>query len=209
MKLSEVSFRNYLDNFVIIPPESIAQEIVAHLSDSEKINGFLTYAYYDREAGLSFDVLAPVVTSDNQVEVLPEITDCRIVIRVDTLKDTEVAVIDNPELFDAFKDRIDLLNNLISVNDEIKFSRSFELLDDARNDSHIDYVLVYLLKGDLPMEGCWVRIDGLEESNIYGTLLNEPEQDLGVHEGDIIPFIIARAEDGRNICVCDLNKNNL
>ena len=46
------------------------------------------------------------------------------------------------------------------------------------------------MKDGNELEGCWVRIEGLAEDHIFGTLLNEPDQDFGCHEGDKIPFYV-------------------
>ena len=72
-------------------------------------------------------------------------------------------------------------------------------LDGCRNDKWIDDVLVYLMKGGCEAEGCWVRVSGLEEHSLKGVLLNEPNSDLGCHEGNEIEFSL-QIMDKQVIC---------
>ena len=69
----------------------------------------------------------------------------------------------------------------------------------------IDDVLVYLTRDGLKPEGCWVRISGLGDHWIMGTLLNEPDQDFGYHEGEEIAFFVRERGDKSIICCSDMN----
>ncbi|MCW1073651.1 SseB family protein, partial [Streptococcus anginosus] len=79
---------------------------------------------------------------------------------------------------------------IYNAGDEVEESRNMHFLDESRNPEYPDDVLVYPVKDGNNPEGCWVRIEGLAEDHIFGTLLNEPEQDFGCHEGDKIPFYV-------------------
>ena len=49
----------------------------------------------------------------------------------------------------------------------------------------------------LPQEGVWFRLEGLTgEGMLAGVLLNEPDADYSVHEGDLMALAPTRAEDG-------------
>lgn len=85
------------------------------------------------------------------------------------------------------------------VPDKIEETRKMSFLDGCRNDKWIDDVLVYLMKGGCEAEGCWVRISGLEEHSLKGVLLNEPNSDLGCHEGNEIEFSL-QIMDKQVIC---------
>ena len=54
-------------------------------------------------------------------------------------------------------------------------------------------------------EGCWVRINGLSDRRVMGTLLNEPDQDFGYHAGDTIAFFICDDVEGNKRLISDLN----
>lgn len=68
-------------------------------------------------------------------------------------------------------------------------------LDKSRHDFYPDDVMVYLTREGLNPEGCWVRIIGLGDHFIMGTLLNEPGQDFGYHSGEKVAFFIQKQED--------------
>ena len=66
----------------------------------------------------------------------------------------------------------------------------------STNPDYPDDILVIFLKDDYKPEGCWVRSMEVEEGRCIGKLLNEPDQDYGVHENDLIPFdIVKEGED--------------
>ena len=207
MKLSELNFRAMLQRFVLIPMDDSIRELINYLPNPQEIDGLLTYLYYDRDRGLTFEVLSPVSIEDKRVELLPEITECTIKIRKETLGDCDVMLFGNEELYERFEDRIAMIDEAYGVNDEIAFTRSIDLLDDVRNSTYIDDVMVYVLKDGFEMEGCWVRIDGIAETYLYGTLLNEPNQNMGVHEGDKLPFVLAIDRNNNNVCISNLDNN--
>ncbi len=55
-----------------------------------------------------------------------------------------------------------------------------------------------LIKQDAEgMELSWLRLCDIRENMIFGELLNEPSQDLGVHVGDVLPLAFREDdEDG-------------
>lgn len=50
-----------------------------------------------------------------------------------------------------------------------------------------------------------VRIEGLAEDYIIGTLLNEPNQDFDCHEGDKIPFYVQQKDDKEIVLWSNMN----
>lgn len=47
------------------------------------------------------------------------------------------------------------------------------------------------------MELAWLRLCDIRDNMIFGELLNEPSQDLGVHVGDVLPLALREDdEDG-------------
>ena len=51
------------------------------------------------------------------------------------------------------------------------------------------------------IEGCWVRIEGRAGRNLKGILLNEPDQDLGVHRGETIEFTVNLNSENRIVLI--------
>lgn len=90
-------------------------------------------------------------------------------------------------------------------SDAIEFTRNMEFLDPFRDPHYVDDVLVYLLKDGCKPEGCWVRLEDVQDRLFIGELLNEPNQDLGCHMRAIIRFCIFRQKNGETVCISNLN----
>ena len=56
------------------------------------------------------------------------------------------------------------------VSEEIEETRKMGFLDKSRHDFYPDDVMVYLTRESLNPEGCWVRIIGIGDHSIMGTL---------------------------------------
>ncbi len=74
-------------------------------------------------------------------------------------------------------------------------------LDRFRAPGYFDDVSVVLISRDRELipEGVWVRLEGQsgDELSFWGTLLNEPYSDFGVHEGETLTVRFAEDEEGR------------
>ena len=79
----------------------------------------------------------------------------------------------------------------------VEAARKVELVDALRSPEYPDDVLAVLAADGLPQEGVWFRLEGLTgEGMLAGVLLNEPDADYSVHEGDLMALAPTRAEDG-------------
>ena len=93
-------------------------------------------------------------------------------------------------------------------DEKILVLRALPLLDESRNEEYPDDIMVFFSKDGCAPEGMWVRYeDYTEDHDILGELLNQPNQNMGVNRGDMVKFSIAKDEEGKVICFCDLNKN--
>lgn len=71
-----------------------------------------------------------------------------------------------------------------------------DFLDSIRHSLFPDDVQALLLQGGSKRaEAVWLRLCDLRDDVVYGRLLNEPEQDLGVHEGDVLPLSFRNDEE--------------
>ncbi len=206
VKLNDLNFRQYLNKFVFIQLDDSLDELANNLPDSDKCNGLLTYAYYDRDAGITFDVVCPVDMQSERISLLSNLTDCRMLIRKDSILNSKVMISDCQEERDMFDETISHIEELYGVSDEITFTRSFDILDELRHSTFIDDIKVYLLKEGMDEEICWFRIEDLKENCFMGTLLNEPYEDFGIHEGDLLPFVLATDQNNQIACICNLDK---
>ena len=79
----------------------------------------------------------------------------------------------------------------------VEAARKVELVDALRSPEYPDDVLAVLAADGLPQEGVWFRLEGLAgEGMLAGVLLNEPDADYPVHEGDLMALAPTRADDG-------------
>lgn len=78
-------------------------------------------------------------------------------IRIGSIADLECYYLDDDEgqLYGWYKEKVDNLS-VYDVDDDVLQSRQPEYPDDVQ---------VCLLKKDCGVEGCWVRIEGLDEEN--------------------------------------------
>ena len=107
------------------------------------------------------------------------------------IKSGSVIVIKNAQyLGNLFSE---LLNDIFNFKAE-EISSNFKLI------LRPDDIAVVLLHDDLQPEQVWVRGDYLAEQEIRGELLNEPNQDFGVHMGDSIRIIPYKGDGGRIVC---------
>lgn len=74
--------------------------------------------------------------------------------------------------------------------------RELEFLDPIRHSLFPDDVEALLIKqGADAMELAWLHLCGVRDDTIYGELLNETDQDLGVHVGDVLPLAFREDEE--------------
>ncbi len=206
MKYIEDGFRAVYHNFAILPFEGLDRSVLDGFPGAKAADGALVYGYYDREAGMTLEVLCAAKEGKNSWMFADGNDQVRSFIRIDTVLDVDFYTRGEPDpaLFEKFKTKLDMLK-VYDANKEIEETRTFAFLDDARHPEFIDDVMVYLEKGDLKPEPCWCRITGLGEKSIRASLLNEPVQAFGVHNGDEIKFRVQKiTETGKYICFADL-----
>ena len=191
MKFSEVGFRAFYHNFVTVPIKDNLKAVVKDFPGADKANYILTYGYIDHTAGLTLEVLATAFKHDESFVFGAGNTEISSKIKIGNIIDDECFYFDDEDgkMYESYADKIEMLK-IYDAGDEVEESRNMRFLDNSRSPEYPDDLLVYLMKDGNNPEGCWVRIEGLGEHNMIGTLLNEPDQDFGCHEGDKIPFYV-------------------
>ena len=201
MKYKDTDFRSIVGKTFVIDAVDF-KPVIKSLPGNEKADVLLTYGYIDHEAGVTLEVLAAGNKTENGYVFSDPEKESMTKIRMHSIEDYELTEIElNNE---RFAEKIAIVK-MYDDNPEVAQSREFEFLDHLRDKFCIDDVLVYLYKDELELEGCWVRIEGLLERSFIGTLLNEPNQDFGYHEGDRISFIVQQMEDNSIVAVSNMN----
>ena len=202
MRSKNIDFRKISDNFWLVSMNDKLRKIVEEYPGVDLANFILCYGYVDHEAGLSLEVLALSSKDAEEVHIFEPRTDISTKIRIGAIKDENMCFLEdrNGELRKRFAFLIGILDDY-AVEEDIQESRKMKVLDAFRSPEYPDDVLVYLLKERKKPEACWVRIEGLMENQIIGTLLNEPEQNFSYHIGEKIAFFIHEDENG-DIALC-------
>ncbi len=205
MKYKETGFRAIYHQFVIVELNDNIRKIYDQMPGAKEANGILGYGYYDREAGLTVEILAAVRINENSFQYAEGNSKVSLKIRIGAIEDTEFYIIpdEDGKIAKDFADKIKMLK-VYNVDEEIEKTRMMQFLDPCRHEFYIDDILVYLEKEGLQTEGCWTRIIGLEDNCLMGILLNEPDQNFGWHEGEKIAFFVHEDEE-KIFCFTDMN----
>ena len=208
MKYSKTSFRTIYNQFCCFELHGVLRDIAKnYLPGSEMANCILAYGYYDRSAGLSIEILACGVCSDNKYRFFHSNTQVRTHSRIAAVQNIDYVILsDKEKLLSLYKDKLSILANY-SVCEEIEYTRSMEFLDSCRHEYNIDDIQVHLIKNHFQVEASWCRIESIKEHSLIGRLLNEPYQDLGVHQDELIEFRVEKTSEGNYICCCYLESN--
>ena len=203
MTYKEIGFRGLYHNFVAIELTDDLKPLIKGFPGEEEANGLLVYGYIDHEAGFTFEILATgtfIKECSGFTSATEGNDDIRAFIRAEKIEDYTIYNINpNEELLSGlFAKKLNILE-AYEPSEDIYETRKMDFLDEARDPVYVDDVLVCFVKDGLKAESCWVRIESLSDHEINGILLNEPDQDFGCHEGDMVSFSVQRTEEGQFI----------
>jgi uncharacterized protein YegJ (DUF2314 family) len=164
-------------------------------------NGFVGFFYVDHDEGISLRIYALCRTGPGRLpEILVTFEDHGedLVLRYD-----EIVAYDLLSNEDAA--RLSLLEEqrwfTYFETEQLHEVRNRTDLDKFRATGFFDDVSVVLMSddGETIPEVVWVRLERQSEdgNSFYGILLNEPDADFGVHEGDALTVVLHDGEDGR------------
>ena len=206
MKYKDTGFRAFYHHFTAIPMKENLRKALKDFPGMSDADYILTYGYIDHTAGMTLEVLAAALHTEKGFRFAEGNDEVSFKIRIGDVIEDETAYFEdeNGILAERYAAKLETLKGY-DVSEEIEKTRNMAFLDGCRDEICIDDVLVCLMKDGLKTEDCWVRISGLGEHWIMGTLLNEPEQDFGYHMGGTIGFFVQETEDQRYSCYCDMN----
>lgn len=202
MKAAEINFRKVYHKICFIKAGKSYEKMTKCLPNYKRGDGTLAYAYIDHEAGLTYEILACAEINENACLVpFPGNDAVTLKLRAGSVAENEIYVLkENPQLIQMYQNKIDEINKAYWCGEEIEETRKIEVIDESRSHEYPDDVLVILFHGKNNPEGCWVCCEKVADGMMVGKLLNEPDADFTVHQGDMISFGIAQQE-GRIICV--------
>ena len=204
MRYSEVGFRGVNHQYVCFPIH-VFRELVKEFPGNLKSDCVLTYGYVDHEEGVSFEVLACGKKDGTKYNFYHGNPDVHSVGRIADVEGVSFEILDAyatsiPEIFAEkverileFQENYDLMNMRIAQD-----------FDPFRDPYKIDEVSVLLTKEGSDPETRKARLEMNGIGTVIATLLEEPEQDFGCHEGDAIGLFIQQSDPP--VCAADLDR---
>ena len=194
--VSELSFRAIENKYLYIECPQALPLLDQHFAGDEA-TGILAYCYIKHDEGLCFEVLCKVSYNDAKktIKFLAANAEISIALPYGLVQNSGVLVLPEAILtLDNYKEKVAKLE-AFKVNADQQQARNIAAIDGCRRPEQPDEVLVYL-SHETRVETVYVRLEGVGKMDLYGTLLTEPEQDFGVHEGEELHFFIAKNEQG-------------
>lgn len=187
-QLAEYSFRELQDQYLYIETAV----------DEEEATGIVAYGFISHEQGICFKPLAAAgFDAENKSLKLLAFQktkiDCLTVVNL-----REKLAMPLPAglpVFEQFIEQLEEVKHLSVCSQEVEQTRLVQNLDGCRAMDNPDVVTVQLVRGGA-VESCYVLLEGIKEMFFYGILLQEPQNDLGIHLGEVISFYNVRNQEG-------------
>ena len=199
MKVYEMSFRDMNQKMVEIHGVKMVKLLEKMGLKLDHLYGALMYGYIDHNAGFTFEIMALETKKQNiEYRIVPIGVSCKIP-RFD-VQEMNIEILDNVNA-DLFQDKIDIVAKTTQVSKELEELRLYKELDPSRHLEYPDDVMVYFLEEGKEPEACWIRLEGMQDGKMYGTVLTALHQDFGVKEKDTVYFGMTQMEDDKLACV--------
>lgn len=197
--LGRENWRNIANSMIYIRcPDKLEVLRKAGFEVVGRNDGVLALCFVDHLKGVCFYVIAAAHIGQDRVFVSKENKSSQLVFPVGEL---DGYLYLNQDFIEAD------LSHYYSYVDEImkEFEKNYEEavdlrkileLDDFRDPQFPDNIEVVLLAKGLEQEKVWIRATQFGLNCIYGILLDEPQQDFGVHKDDLIDLMLIE-RDGK------------
>lgn len=199
-KLSDLHFRDIVGRFFYLEcPDLLNPERFRDMPVGT--TGEIIYGYIDPNVGISFQACSYATRKDDEVFTTLERQQYNQIIRYLMIRDNDVAELD----YDFTKDDLGLsfsteIDRQYATDELTMELREDEFLDPFRHTVDPDVLKVLLIsKGHTP-EQVWAYPNALEDDGLFGELLNQPYQDLGINIGDRIKILAFEMDDGTPVC---------
>lgn len=197
MKLKEKSFRELNQQYIYLAVPELAAQLAAFFA-AEQATGVLCYCYLEHEQGLQLEVLCCArfdaeahslrLGSGNQAQ--------SVTLPYASVSEAEAAVLPaNLPRLAEFKSKVEAVQSRSHVTAAVEKTRQLTALDHLRSAERPDEVAVRLVHGE-SVEEVTVQLEGVNELQLYGKLMSEPQSDFGVHAGDRLSFYLVKNAQG-------------
>lgn len=201
MKIKDAGFRALYHRLIILEIRDKDRKALDTLQGWETSNCMLTYGYFDREAGITFEVLELGNKLPGKYDYFGGREDVTVKFRFGAVANYDFWYADEEEtLRKRHADKIEMVHEGYAAQKKVEESRALTVLDKFRYENCPDDVQVLFLRNGVKPEACWVKITDMEDTMRYkGKLLNEPYADFGIHMGDTISFALGKYQDGEPV----------
>ncbi len=194
--VEDAGFRTIANSVILLKSLRISLAAQDEASPKEWPD-YLAYGFIDENAGLCARLLSSARIVEGAVEVLHDFDGATKSIYLGDYKNLGIAQIVDDSLV-TFAEEISEVEQAHPASFELEQLRMMEEIDHARDLYHPDIVTVRLMtkKRMLHDEQGTMKLIGIQDGAIRATLLVEPEQNMGIHEGEMLPVTLTRVKDG-------------
>lgn len=161
----------------------------------------LAYVYVDHEQGLSLYALAPTSFASGSIfheASFPVAQGQLVLLRSGSIPpESRVLFPDDAKALEGRSaEQIEQVEKSHDPSEGVLAAREVGQVDGLRSPEYPDDVYAILTSDGLSPEGVWFRLEGIAgEGMLAGVLLNEPDADYPVHEGDLMAIALTESED--------------
>ena len=118
---ADAGFRAVYRNFCVFPLTDALRNAVKDFPGYEAAEAVLTYGYYDREAGITLEILACAIGGDKGWRFADGNDGIRSFIRIETVEEEDFSVLRDPDeaLFQRYAKKLEMLKTY-DVSDAIE-----------------------------------------------------------------------------------------
>ena len=210
MNFKETGFRPFYHHVCALELNDKLSKKLKNCPEIDKASHAVVYGYIDPDKGLMLEVLGAGKQAPKYFYFKEPYEGRRITISISEVADVPFVWFEKlePRFYKKYAPRIEKLKKY-DPSEDVEKSREFGFLDACREPAFPDDVRVVFSKEGLKAEECWVRITGLGDHFLIGRLLNQPYQDFGVNEGDLLRFVVQKESDEKIICVAAFESGKL
>lgn len=189
MLVGEYRFTEYYHKFVTIEADELTDNLKCRLKVTDKDCYALCSSYCDEEGFVRFNVLSIGESWEHctrglkSKKMLGEFGIDEVFYKEMRVAETDYLMIQKNQAFVEEKEA--------GVDEDVMHIRNDARLDDIRDAFYPDIVYVGMIH-DLQMFEYPMQITGIKGPFLVGNLMEEPEQPMGVHEGEpvyVLPYM--------------------
>ena len=181
MIVAEYNFTDYYHKYVTIEADELTANLTGHIKVNEKDCYALCSSYVDEEGLVRFNVLSIGESWEHctrglkSKKMLGEFGIDEVYYKEMRVAETDFEMVEKNQAFMEEKDK--------TIDEDIQRTREDSRLDPLRDAYYPDVVYAGMIY-DLTISEYAMRITGINGPFLVGELLEEPQDEMGVHEGE-------------------------